>query len=125
VSKRDLVTNAADPEQVKRAGRKTSDRVKERAHAMRVQLSTPEGRAFVWTELSRHGIYEDCAGPIEIVARFLGRRSAGLELLAEVVRHPKLFLLMQGEAMGRDEADAAENVAAHTASATTEAPAAA
>ena len=46
-----------------------------------------------------------------------GRRDAGLELLAEVQRHPDLYLMMQGEAMKRADHDDRATDAAHTASA--------
>jgi hypothetical protein len=113
-SDRDLVRNAADPEQVARADAKVRDRDQRRVQLLKMQLGTYGGREFVWEELRRHGIYDLASGPAEVVYPFLGRRSAGLELLAECAVHPEAYLQMQKEAMARDDEEARESAAART-----------
>ncbi len=111
----DLQTNAADPAQVDRGKRKERDRERRRRALLRQQLSTADGREFVWTELAAAGIFEDCYGSIEAVSAFLGRRRRGLELLVELMTfHAREYLLMQSEALSRDERERRENVAART-----------
>jgi hypothetical protein len=112
-----LQTNAADEAQITRARRKVKDR-RRREHAlMAQQLSTYDGREFVWRELERHGIYREIGGTTDAVFTALGRRSAGLELLADVMSHPQQYLLMQNEAMVRAERESKDNQAARTAAA--------
>lgn len=99
-------------EQVRQLGRKDKRDVERRRSLVATQLSTPEGRAFVWAELERHGIYDLLLefSDAHAVGVFLGRRNAGLELLREVMSpdHADAFLLMQGEALQRRKGDAAE-----------------
>lgn len=119
MSDRDLVTNAADETQVKRGARKEKDRERRRRSLLRQQMSTPDGREFVWSELEAAGIFADCVGGVEAVYGFLGRRRQGLELLVEVMtHHAKEYLLMQGEAIARDERERRDNAAARTPAAT-------
>lgn len=106
-----LQTNAADEAQVAHARRKTKERKRRAYRLMRQQLSTPDGREFVWNELQEHGLYADAYGNAEAVFAFLGRRREGLRLLGEVMKHPRLYLEMQREAFERDARDAAENEA--------------
>jgi hypothetical protein len=112
---RNLQTNAASETQASRVRRKVKDRQRRAHRLMRQQLSTADGRELIWNELAQHGLYEDCSGDVATVYAFLGRRREGLRLLADVMRHPDHYLLMQQEAMQRDERDAAENQAAHMA----------
>jgi hypothetical protein len=112
--KRALQTNARSRRQVVRAERKTTDRARRADDLMREQLSTPLGRELIWNELERHGLYEDVTGGVETVYAFLGRRRVGLQLLAEVMRHPRAYLLMQQEAIARDQREALETEAAAT-----------
>lgn len=118
MSDRDLVENAADERQVTRAAQEERARVRRRRSLMRQQLSTPDGREFVWNQLQDAGIFEDCSGPVEVVYAFLGRRRAGLKLLIEVMQsHSKEYLLMQGEAIARDKREREGNAAARTSAA--------
>jgi hypothetical protein len=117
MSDRAQVRNAADPEQVRRAARRDRRRADDRADLVKAQLSTYEGRRFVWEELARHGLYESITVQSSMIYALSGRRDAGLELLAEVQQHADLFLLMQSEAIKRAERDDRETDAAHTPSA--------
>ena len=114
-----LQTNAIDDGQRKHADRKVKEKGRRRVALMRQQLSTADGREFVWLMLRELGLYEDAQGDVERVYGFLGRRRAGLRLLGEVMQHPQRFLEMQAEAMARDERDNQENDAARTPRATT------
>jgi hypothetical protein len=106
---RSLVRNTAEPKQVEFGGRKEQRRARERVALVTTQLSTPAGRAFVWAELERHGIDDLVSGPPDLVAMFLGKREAGIQLRAEIMeQHPDAFLLMQAEAMQRAKRDGAE-----------------
>lgn len=109
-----LQTSATDVDQLAHAQRKEKDRARRRFTLLRQQLSTPDGREFVWQELERHGLYQAIYGPVEFVYTQLGRRAAGLELLADLQRHPQAYLQMQNEAIARDEREARENQAART-----------
>lgn len=115
-----LVGNAADPEQVKYAGRKQRRTESRREELVRKMLSTTQGREFLWQELEYHGIYQDITGPVEEVYVAIGRRSQGLRLLSELVRHDDLYLTMQKEAMQRDEQIARETEAVRTPAASEE-----
>ncbi len=101
MAERSMVRNAADPEQVQYATRKTKDRAKYRAQLVREQLSTPRGREFVWMELDRCGINDLIDGDASSIYQFLGKRAVGIELYVEVQKMPDLFLLMQKEALER------------------------
>jgi hypothetical protein len=118
---RSLVKNAADPKQVEFGGRKEKRRGLERFALVQTQLSTPHGRAFVWAELERHGIDDLVSGPPDLVAMFLGKREAGIQLKAEIMEHhPDAFLVMQAEAMQRAKRDSAEVDAVQMTTATTQ-----
>jgi hypothetical protein len=97
------VTDTTNPQQVARAQRKQRDRVKTDTALMRHQLSTYEGRQFVWRELERHGVFEDISGPDAIVHRLLGRRAEALRLLREAGVHGELFNQMWVEGRARNE----------------------
>lgn len=115
----ELQTNAADEQQLQFARRKAKREKARRRGLLKHQLSTAEGREFVWNELERHGIYEEIAGPVDVVYPRLGRRSAGLQLLGAVMEHPELYLQMQAEAMTRKKRDGDENRASRTPRVTT------
>lgn len=110
----ELQTNAADERQIQFARRKAKRDKNRKRSLLKHQLSSADGREFVWNELERHGIYEDIAGPVDIVYARLGRRSAGLQLLGAVMEHPELYLQMQAEAIARKKRDAEENDASRT-----------
>lgn len=111
------VRNAADRDQVRRADRRDRDRLERRHELMRRQLSTREGREFVWQELERHHLFESITVQSSLIYAMSGRRDAGLELFAEVLEHSELYLLMQQEAILRARQDDRATDAAHTPSA--------
>lgn len=118
MSDRAVVKNAADREQVKDGRRFEKRAAEHRAQLLAAQLSTYTGREFVWTELERHGLYESITRQSSEIYVLSGRRDAGLELLAEIVRdHGAAYLQMQTEAFHRAQRRDAEIDAAHTPSA--------
>lgn len=103
------VKNTADPQQVKRAGRRVDRRADHRHTVLATQLNSYIGREFVWQELVRHGIDDLVDGTLETICKFLGKREAGMELKVEVMQqHPVQFLQMQHEAIERMTREAAE-----------------
>lgn len=110
-----LVTDTTSATQAARARRKTRDRVKNDYALMRLQLSTYEGRQFVWRLLEQAGVFEDISGSDAAVREQIGRRRFGLALLADAGRHPELFnqMFQEGRARAetaRKEAEAAREV---------------
>jgi hypothetical protein len=96
--------STTDPEELQERLEQRGDFTREERAEIRQQLSTVEGRAFVWRLMWEGGVFEDILGTAEQVYRALGRRSAALKLYARCVEHPDLYLQMQGEAVrrGRD-----------------------
>lgn len=117
-----LVKNAADVEQVRYAERKTKDRASRELQLWRAQLSTPDGREFIWSTLRHFGLFESGVGlSADALFALEGRRDVGRRWWSFITsRLPREFLTMQREAMDRDERDARGNAAARTAPAASE-----
>ena len=99
---RSLVKNAANERQGRFAERRERRREAERAALLAKQLSTVDGRAWVWGELERHGIDDLIDGRPEEIYRALGKREAGIQLRVEIMTlYPQRFLEMQAEAVQR------------------------
>jgi hypothetical protein len=109
-----LQTNAADPDQVAHGREKTKRREQDDTALVREQLSSKQGREFVWKVLRMTGLYAHIGGDVEAVYTAIGRRSLGIELLGEVNRHPELYLQMQNEAIARAKRERDENRAGRT-----------
>lgn len=108
-----LVTDTASPRQADRAKRKTRDRLKGDAALMKHQLSTYEGRQFVWREINQHGVFEDIVTASDALVReLLGRRREGLRLLIEAGRWPELCNQMVTEGRARADMERREAMAA-------------
>jgi len=97
-----LVEDTSDPQQVAFGRRKERDLVQEDRERWRTQLSTYEGRAFVWAVLGRLPGTQDIHGDTAFVYRELGRRSVWLELYVAIDQHPELAAQMQQEGLARD-----------------------
>ena len=92
--------DTSDPEQVKKATLAAEVAEDRRKRTLLNLLSTPEGREWVWSQLSRCNIFATSldANPYQTYANE-GARNIGLALLAEVMRaDPAAFALMQQEA---------------------------
>ena len=114
------VRNAADPEQVARAGRKTAKREAIRASNIKAVMSTGEGRAFMWELLERARVFESIWHPSAAIHYNAGRQDFGHELQALLLEVDEdLYDLMAREARARGKRDAAETDAVHTPSSTT------
>ena len=118
-----LVQNAADADQVKRAGRKERRTEEMRLAAYQTVLRTPEGRLVFWDLLTRAGIFQSVFHPSESVVTYnAGRQDFGHELMARLLQADEdSYQLMEREARQRAKREMIENEAAHTPSA--EAPA--
>jgi hypothetical protein len=109
-----LVSNAADDKQVKHAKQKVRTRRQQELSDLRVILSTAMGRRFIWSLLSRCGIYESCWDPSAKVHFNLGRRQVGLELMTDIATADEnAILLMMSEAQKTDKQDQREQDALH------------
>jgi len=82
---RTLVRNAADPDQVKRAGRKVDDIATQRRNRLRAVMETPEGRAFLWDLLNELKVYESVWHPSALIHYNAGVQDAGHKLMARMV----------------------------------------
>lgn len=98
-----FVTNATDVEQLEFAERKLKDDQRRYHELWRLQLSTYEGREFIWRLLGQLPGTEDIYGDQAFVYRQLGRRSVWLELELEIAKHPELMLQMRNEAVKREQ----------------------
>ena len=110
-----LVDDASDRTQTDHAASTETDRRRARRRAVKSVLSTYDGRLFVWGELERHRIFETITVQSSLIYALSGRRDAGLELYAEVLTFPDLYLEMQREAMERSAREKKTAVAVRTA----------
>ncbi len=99
-----LQTNAADPEQLAFARQVERDRLTRKLARWRQQLSTQEGREFVWEEL--FFVLFQYIGPGD--EQTLGARNEELRRFQEANKHPDLYLQMQREGMARRKQEDAE-----------------
>lgn len=99
--------NSGDPEQVKSKKTRAKHAEDQHKNDLRAIMATVGGRRYLWALMGACGVFSD-TGSVDplLVGRFLGRRSLGLELLAEVMTIcPDEYLLMQSEAMKQDKED--------------------
>ena len=95
-----LVGNAADPEQVKRAGeRELSNRERE-LNDLAFVLTHRQGRRVIWRQLTEAGVFKSSFHTSASVVYFNeGRRDLGLRLLADVMEtDATAYHLMASEA---------------------------
>jgi hypothetical protein len=109
-----LVDNAADPEQVAGAAFRMRERERERRNRWRTQMSTKEGREFLWEEI--FAVLFEFIGTEDV--QKLGVRNEECRRWLFANEHPELFLQMQNEAMKRARTLRTENRAARTKRAT-------
>jgi hypothetical protein len=94
-----IQTNAADPEQIAVGRRAARDDARAQKARWRVQLSTAEGRQFVWDEIFGDGFLFEHIDTVEV--QKLGVRNRMLKWWAFCQAHTSLFLQMQAEALKR------------------------
>ena len=101
---RALVGNAADTKQVKKAKQIDRQRMLRERDDLKAILGTVSGRRFIWKQLCEAGVFSDYTGDVEGTFRFLGRRSRGLALMAEIQAiNPDYYHTMAKEAHDLDE----------------------
>lgn len=112
--------NAADRRQVEHAGRKEKDRERRQDDDLRVVLSLPEGRRFIWRIMGWSGYLENPTHARgDMTHQNIGRGDCGRMLLSEIVRvDERAYLLMQQEAWKQAKSDAVEAEAVRTKAAT-------
>lgn len=106
-AQRVAVKNAADPEQVKRAGDRDRRRREVELADLRAVMGSVEGRRFVWRLLEHGRIFTDRFDENSLrMARNEGRAHTGLILLADIdVACPELFDTMRREYLDRSNKD--------------------
>lgn len=104
--------NAANPKQVRRAQKQARVRDREDGDVVRMLMRDYHGRRWVWDKLASAGIFQTTfnAESPYITSFTEGRRSFGLELLANIMQHcPDEFIQAQREANERASTDDARN----------------
>ena len=111
MAERTLVKNAADEQQVKRAGQKVRDRRMLELDDLRWVLSERPGRRHIWSRLDGlHASSFNTNGSIVFFNE--GRRDVQLKLLADVMEaSPELYLTMQQEAIEDQRRETREQAA--------------
>lgn len=114
--RRAAVQNAADPSQVKRAGRIDKRKAQDYLENLRSVLETPVGRSFVWQLLRQSGIHSSAFHPDANVVYFtIGRQNFGQQLLADAIEaSSELYQLMEREARESQRLEDTATDAAHT-----------
>lgn len=97
-----LVVNAADRQQVERAGRKQKNKRDQELQDLRAMLQLAEGRRFIWTRLEKCNVFRSTWDASAKIHFNEGRRDVGLELMADIAAADEnAFLLMMTEAQQR------------------------
>lgn len=113
------VRNAADPEQVKRADRRSKRKDSIRRDMFAAVMATTEGRFVMWELIVAAGVYRSIWDNSARIHYNAGRQDFGHELLATLLdADERSYLAMESEARARARKDAVEVEAGHTASAT-------
>lgn len=109
------VKNAADPAQVKRAGKHDKRKAASFLEDLRAVMSAPVGRSFVWALISRSGIYSSAFHANANVVYFtIGRQNFGQQLLADAIEaSTELYQLMEREARETQRLEDTARDAAH------------
>lgn len=109
---RALVRNAADPEQVKRGGRKEKDARDRELHDLRAVLATEPGRRVLWRVLWHCGVFASVYDEGPLIYKNAGRQDVGHFLMAEIeaADDEAIFRLMV-EARRREKRTDTENEA--------------
>lgn len=102
MSDKPLTQNAADEQQVEKAGKREQSVRDRELNDVRIVLSTPAGRRFVWRYLERCGLFRTSFTGNEGSTFFNeGERNIGIKLLADVNEaDPERYLLMMKESKG-------------------------
>lgn len=108
-SDRALVGNAADKEQVRRAGRKVRDQRAEELADLRAVLRLPEGRRVLTRWIDRLRPQDRLWEPSALLQYKAGQHDVAVMLLNEIDEaDPDAQLVMRTEARGRQKREARE-----------------
>lgn len=102
-----MVGNAADIKQVKKAKQYEKLREERRQANLEATLASPHGRAVLCDILDECGLYDDVylPGQTDGTNRFLGRRSVGLRIFADIeVIEPGAYTKMRMEKRAFEQA---------------------
>ena len=95
------VMNAADPEQVKKAGKKDQRTRDRQLDDMRGVMSSLEGRRFMWRWLSECGVFKSSFTGNSQTFFLEGQRNIGLMMLTDINESdPTSYVTMLTEAKG-------------------------
>ena len=93
------VKNAADSEQVKKAGKKDKQKLSRESMDLKTVLGTTQGRRFIFDIIAESGYQERFTGVTEDMQFLLGRRDVGMRIVEQIIKvDPALWILMQKEA---------------------------
>lgn len=111
------VGNAGDEVQTRSAGRRETRDIQSRADLLRWQLSTQEGRRFVWEDLKRHRLFQRIPSLHEAsIYEFVGQYNMAVDLWMDIKQHcPEALMQMQQEAYARERRQSHDTHAVHTA----------
>lgn len=104
-----LIKNAADPQQLKRAGRIETQRAERDRADLQNVVSSEQGRRFVWKLLCESAVFQQSfvQGAADLTAFNEGRRRIGLGLMLDLAAiDPTLYHRMAKEAHDLEEAEA-------------------
>lgn len=115
-SDRDLVRNAAAPEQVKRGEQKERTRVEREREDLRRVLESREGRRVLWRVIQACGVFASETYDPTLVHFDAGVRQAGKRLVGWINEaNDEALSLMIREAMAAERRDAEDNAKARPA----------
>jgi len=116
-----MALNAADPRQVKGAGRRQREREEQLRASVAAVMSLEAGRLVMWELLERAGVFRSVWSPNSEIHYKAGRQDYGHELMATLLEtNEGLYELMQREARARDRKNDVTAAAEQTPPADTE-----
>lgn len=115
--RRQAVRNAADPRQVKEAGRLDRRRVERYQNALRAVMSTTEGRIVMAALVRRAGVFKSIWHPSAEIHYNAGKQDYGHELMADLyaIDDGTAYQVMEREEWAYGKALDREIDAIHTA----------
>jgi hypothetical protein len=99
-----LVRNAADPEQVREAGKKERFVKRNELDDIRIVLSTPNGRRCLWKILEESHVFESVWHPSALIHYRSGAQDVGLILRNKIIEaNLEAYLTMERENLKEKE----------------------
>jgi hypothetical protein len=97
MSDRPNVKNAADPEQVEKAGKKVGLQRENELADLKAVLAMPQGRRFIWRLICHCSVFESIWHPSALIHANAGRQDVGHFILVEVneANEEALFQMMR------------------------------